>query len=452
LQASAAFFDALLAIPRDHALSLIASAFLLLLSATFSGCETALFSLSPPEQNRVRAGSEKVARIIDSLLRDLNHLLPTILFCNMAVNVFIFAISAAIGVGIAQRHGGGAAVLWSVLSLCVLIFFGEVFPKQIAIAARIPVARLTSPPVWLCYRFLAGPMSFLNAMVGVFERLVDAGRPDHAVLLEEELRLLMDFSRSDGVISENEYELIDGIVDLPDVKIRDIMVPRVDAIMIKRDSSCGDALQLARICRHTKLPVLEPEKDDLIGWVDVRELFVAGTAGPIGGYVKPLAYFSELDRADQVLRTVKNRPDAIMAVVDERGIVVGVFTVQDIMDEVLGDFGDYGAAPPDRIREQEGGYVVAGGVSVREWREWFNVSESLPRSVTVGGLVTALLGRPARRGESVTLGNMEMTVLSVWRNRVTEVLLRLVSPEMDNAASAHDDAKKDGCGGGGGLS
>ncbi|MDR1612839.1 MAG: CNNM domain-containing protein [Planctomycetota bacterium] len=434
--------DPLLALPRDHPFSLLASAALLALSATFSSCETALFSLSPPERNRVRSGKGGSARILAALLDDLNRLLPTLLFCDMAVNMLVFAISASIGVEVGRRNGAGAAVAWSVLSLCVVIFFGEVFPKQAAIAARIPVARFTARPVWLCHRVLVKPLSLLHGLARVFERLADARRPDQARLREEELRLLMEFSKDDGVISDGEYALIDGIVNLSGIKIRDIMVPRVDAVVLKLDAGCEDALSLARFCRHAKLPVLDEHNDDFAGWVDAREIFVARAEGCIAGFLRRFSYFSEHDRADQALRAIKRRGDNIMAVVDERGAITGIFTRQDIMDEVLGDFGDHGAPPPGRIRERDGGYVVAGGVSVREWRELFAVSAAIPRSATVGGLVTSLLGRPAKRGDSVRLGNMRMTVLAVWRNRVTEVLLRLdpedarTEPVSENAAGA----------------
>lgn len=411
---------------RDHSLVLIASVALLGASATFSGCETALFSLAPPELNRIRSGSGRIDRMLAELLADLKRLLPSLLFCNMMVNVLIFALSAVVGASLRTKYGTAGALCHGLFSLGAVIFGGEVFPKQVAIAARVPVARITAVPVWLLHRLLARPMSILNTLVAMCERAADAGGRNQTELREEELRLLMDLSKIDGVINNDEYELIDGIVDLPEVKIRDIMTPRVDTAMIRRDTTAEDALEFARISGHTKLPVLDVAADDLSGWVDVRDIFLADARGALGKFVRRLQFFSEHDRADQVLTRLKKGDDGLMAVVDERGSFVGVFTMQDIMDEVLGHFGDYGSAPPEQIRESGGGYVVAGGVSVREWRSLFGVSEAIPHSATVGGLVTALLGRPARRGDRVAIGNVEMTVLRVWRNRVIEVAVRLV--------------------------
>lgn len=421
--------ETLVRLPLHHPAAFIASGGLLALSAMFSSCETALFSLTTPELNRIRAGTGRIDRTIAALHRDLSKLLPSLLFCNMAVNVLLYSLAAVIGTTLDESLGALIGFLYGLFSLGVVIFFGEVFPKQVAIAARLAVARLTALPVWVCYRALSKPMSVLNAAVRVCERIVGAPAQDHTELREEEFKLLMEVSKSDGVISDDEYELLDGIVELPDIKVRDIMTPRVDVIMVKPDTTPENAMRLARICGHVKLPVLDRDKDDMAGWVDMREILLKPGHKTLAPYTKKLKFFSEHDRVDQALRQMKKYGDVLMAVVDERGMIIGIFTQQDIMDEVLGHFGDYGHAPPEAIRERDGSYILAGGVSVREWRELFKVTESAPKSATVGGLVVALLGRPARRGDKVRLDNVEMTVLTVWRNRVTEVVARLAPDE-----------------------
>ncbi len=426
MMTSSAFLDLVFFIPLHHPAALVVSLVLLCFSATFSSCETALFSLTPPELNRIRSSNKSIDRVILALYRELNTLLPSLLFCNMAVNVLLYSLVAVIGTSFGETFGTAAAFGYGLFSLGLVIFFGEVFPKQVAIAAAVFVAKVTAVPVWLCYRGLAKPMSVLNAVVRACERIVDVRRRDYSQLREEEFKMLMDFSKTDGVISADEYELIDGIVDLPDVKIRDLMTPRVDVVMVKPDTTCKAALDLARLCSYVKLPVIDPAKDVIMGWIDVRDIFVKSEAGTVKNHLRRFKFFSEHDRADQVLAKINSKE--LMAVVDERGFIVGFFTLQDIMDEILGHFGDYGNAPPEKIRERDGNYLLSGTVSVREWRELFNVSARTPRSSTVGGLVLALLGRPAKRGDKVRLDNLEMTVMSVWQNRVTEVMARLAPP------------------------
>ncbi|MCC8180224.1 MAG: hemolysin family protein [Planctomycetes bacterium] len=427
--------DILLQFVGQNALSLLATVGLLLLSATFSGCETSLFSLTAPQLNQLRKSSGRVDKIITSLVAELKSLLPTILFCNMAINVMVFALSASMAAGVGETLGAAAAFLFSVASLFLVVFFGEVFPKQFAISASLTVARLTSVQVWACHRLLAKPMRILNWVVAACERVLQFNR-DSSDLRDEELKLLVELSKRDGVISEGEYELIDGIVDLPDVRIRDLMVPRVDVQSIPAGSTLEHAYRTARESRHCKLPVHNPDGDDMAGWIDIRDIFIQAGGDDnispgesVDGYIKHFRYFSEHDRADQALERIKGAGAELFAVVDERGRLVGFFTMQDVMDEVLGHFGEHGAPPEDEIRELDGGYVIPGRLSVREWRELFPVTGSIPKSATVGGLVTSLLGRLPRTGDTVRLENMEITVLSTRRNHVMEVMLRLSHPE-----------------------
>lgn len=427
--------DILHTLIAEHHAALLATLFLLMLSASFSSCETSLFSLSAPELNRLRAGKGNLDRAIIQLHGNLKQLLPALLFCNMGVNVLIFSLAASMAGDLGERYGAGAAFAHSLISLFLVVFFGEVFPKQLAIASSLTTVRLTALPVWAIYSVINRPMRVLNAVVSALERVVVARPANVQGLREEELRLLVELSRTDGAISEGEYMMIDSIVELPEVRIRDVMVPRVDVTTLPAGSSLAGAVACARRCGHGKLPVADAGRDDLAGWVDVRDIFIelGGEPGGDGGgavesHLKPFQYFSEHDRADQVLERIKDGGGNLFAVVDERGAVVGFFAMQDIMDEVLGHFGEHGAPPPTEIREMPGGYIISGRLSVREWRDIFNVDSSIPKSATVGGLIVSLLGRIPRAGDRVELANMEMTVLSTWRNRVREAGLRLVNP------------------------
>ena len=418
-----------------HAFALLASGVLLCLSATFSSCETSLFSLTAPELNRIRAGRGRLDRTLVKLHANLKSLLPSLLFCNMAVNVGILSLAAGIASDLGASFGSGVAFAYSIASLVAVVFFGEVFPKQLAISSSLSVARATVLPVWACYRVIARPMRILNAVVTALERIFDQRRADARGLREEELRLLVELSRTDGAISDGEYMMIDSIVELPDVHIRDVMIPRIDVATLPPGSSLPKALEEARRCHHCKLPVLAVDRDDLAGWVDVRDIYAdrAGRVDEDGEtvetFLRDFRFFSEHDRADQVLERIKGGGGDLFAVVDERGVIVGFFTLQDIMDEVLGHFGEHGAPPPSEIREMRGGYIISGRLSVREWRDIFNVSSAVPKSATVGGLVVSLLGRIPKPGDRVELENMEMFVLATWHNRVTEVGLRLVRQE-----------------------
>ena len=420
---------AALSILTDHPLHLAAGVVLLTLSSAFSGCETSLFSLTAPELNRIRAGRGRLDRTIAELHAGLKPLLSILLFCNMAVNILFFSLAASLSNSISGRHGAGAAVFFNLLSIFAVLFFGEVFPKQMAIASSLAVARATAIPVWCCRLLLASPMRILDALSAACERMVADKRRDPLDIREEELRLLMEISKRDGVISDGEHELIDSVVELPGVRVRDIMTPRVDMHFLAPGATADEAIRLSRTRRRGKLPVLDAGNSDFSGWLDARDaLFRSrdGAGNDIGddGMLRPFRFFSEYDRVDQVLEKVKNANCELFAAVDERGQIVGFFTIGDVMDVVLGRTGD-GESPADSVREEDGIFVAPGRLSVREWREFFGVSDILPRSATLGGLMTSMLGRVARPGDQVRMDNLELTVLSVRRNRIDEVRVRL---------------------------
>ncbi|MDR2391152.1 MAG: DUF21 domain-containing protein, partial [Planctomycetota bacterium] len=191
----------------EYPLEFLAGLVLLCLSATFSGCETSLFSLTVPELNRIRASHDWLDRIIANLCSDLKPLLSVLLFCNMAVNTLIFSLSTLIAQDIADRAGSGVSFLFGMASLLAVLFFGEVFPKQLAISSSLLVARATAIQVWCCRRLLIRPMRVLNMTTDFCVRLISPRSDrDRTEVREEELRLLMELSRQDGVISEGEYE------------------------------------------------------------------------------------------------------------------------------------------------------------------------------------------------------------------------------------------------------
>ena len=413
-------------LPFDYTWHFLGMTVLLLLSAAFSGTETAIFSLTTAELNRIRSDNGRLSRTIVSLHRDLSRLLLTMLFGNMAVNILFFAITTVLTAEISPEYGGAISFYFGLIGLFVVVFFGEVLPKQIALVARVPLIRITAFPLLFLHRILAKPLELLNDFVIVTERVFEIKTKQHK-LREEELFMLREFSKSDGIISNDEYELIDSIVDLPSVRIRDIMLPRVDIVSVTRDSRIADVLALVKKKSHIKIPVFDHKADDYIGWIDAREAVQNRTEAALDKFIKPLFFLSEHDKADQVLGRFRNDGDQLAMVVDERGVIVGMITRQDILDEIFGCFGDYGAAPPEPIRNDGDGYILAGSLSVREWKNLFKVSGRMPKSASVGGLVTSLLNRPARAGDKVYLDNMELKVLSVKRNRVNEVKVRLAN-------------------------
>lgn len=409
----------------DQPLTLLFMGVLLCLSAMFSGSETALFSLTPSELNRIRADKGVTGRAIYALHDDLRRLLLTILFGNMAVNILFFSIGTKLGSSMGTAGNHLAALILGIGCLVTVIIFGEVVPKQVAIGMRLPLLRIAALPLYGLHKVIRRPLITLDAFVSACERAFHIDN-EYRQQKEEELRLLIELSSTDGVISSNERDLIDSIVDLPNLRLKDIMTPRVDAVSVRCTASIEDVLAIARSSSHVKLPVFDPERDDYVGWVDARDFFNIEHTVDLEKFVKPMTFFSEHDRGDLALSKFRTTGDRMAAVVDERGAIVGFLTQHDLTEEILGRLGEYGAPPQEPIRtDTEGdGYLISGGLSVKEWREYFDYEGHLPHSATMGGLVTSALGRPARPGDRVNLDEYELQVVSARRNRVISIRMK----------------------------
>lgn len=421
---------------------------LLAVSAVFSASETALFSLSPDDLSRLRSAGGFASPAVTRITRrtacaapgggrtpfgvksalilhgELQRLLLSLLFGNLAVNTAFFALAGSLGVeaGAAGLRGGEVAVGAGALLLIVL--FGEVIPKNVAIVLRVAVVRTTSAPLLAWHRVAEKPLAKLGALTRFGERLAGVksggGGPKR-----EEIRMLVDFSRTDGVITGVEHALIDGVLDFPAVRMREIMTHRVDVASVDADLPVAVAVTTALEAGRTRLPVRNVERDEWIGWIDARMLALENATGRADQWLRPPVYLSDLDRADQALAKLRQAGTAMGFVVDERGVIEGVVTFSDLLAELFGALGDEEVDANNAFREEDGGYVMPGTASVRDWKAYFDTTadDDWPDCATLGGLVTYLLGRSPRAGESVDWRGMRMTVRTMHGRRPREIWL-----------------------------
>lgn len=425
--------DTLLDVFQANLQQILVMGVLLVLSSLFSGTETALFSLRTGDLNACRRRNSAVDQAILALHGQLSEFLMTVLFCNMIVNILFFASSTVLATDLINKLGPAAGVAFGLICLLLVITFGEVTPKSMATFARLQFASIMAIPMYTAHRGLWPVRAILGSVVRWFENVANVREPAPTVKAEE-LSLLLDMSREEGVISSREQEFINAVIGLPRVRIGEIMTPRVDVVALTIASPTEEALALARRCGRSKIPVRDPERDELIGWVDAREIFSASEPAPLRAYLRPGITLSEFDHADQALDRLLEARERLAIVVDERGATAGILTLSDILSEIVGELGDEHEPPEEPIRAQgTDTYLLDGNVAVREWREAFGIAGELPSVATVAGLVTALLGRMARVGDTVRLGNIEMKVAAVRRRRITEIQLTLLAQQGDDA-------------------
>lgn len=404
---------------------------LLALSAFFSGAETALFSLAPDAVRRLNQ-HPRIRSLLSILRADPFELLSCILFGNLIVNILFFSTGAAAAGTWGEAHGEWFEALGGLLILLALIVFGEIIPKAIGINHSFAVLRFSARPLRLWFNLTRGFRTVLRVFLkGV--HLHENTPVSPASLTAGELKELLDVVRHEPGFGVQEKEILEDIINLSDVRVREMMVPRVRVFRKSMDADRLEILNEARAGEYSHVLVYRDKEDDLLGYICIQDLFFDPTpSSRLDSFIHPLVFIPETKRVDQLLREFVMGGWQLVAVVDEYGGFAGLVTMEDLFEEVVGDF------EPEKIEEivklDENSYRLQGELSIRAWRELFvgllpeKEVEALAFD-TLGGLVISLLGRFPCVGDSVTVRNLHLTVESIHHRRIHTVLLHLNEPE-----------------------
>ena len=413
-----------------HGWQLLAMLVLLAASGLISSSETALFNLTRAQLARMRVSDRRPVRLVASLMGRPRRLLNSLLLGNLLVNVG-FSATAAVMI-LSARAAGMAGWLTAVLSVVppiAVIFFGEVTPKMVALLAGPRWAMVVAGPVVVLVKALSPAVRVLEAsLVRPLTRLLapeQAGPPD---LTAEELVRLLDLSARRGVIDRDANDLLREIVQLTDVRAGDIMVPRVDVVGYDVDGSPGGLVELFRRTRLRRVPVFAGDMDHVVGVVQAKRLLLK-PATPLRELVEPVSYIPAAADLEKVLLQFRAKQEQVAMVVDEYGGTAGLVTLEDVLEEIVGDIPDADEALRAPAVEQVGErqYLIDGNLPLRAWAGLLPAQPAQAHVSTFGGLVTSMLGHLPAVGESVAYHNLRLTLEQMRRRRVGR--LRLELPE-----------------------
>jgi len=411
---------------------------LVVLSGTFSGSETVLFSLTPAQLQHQAASSNPFRRLAVRLMKQPKRTLTTILVGNTAVNVLLFATSYVLFRGLAASAGAWITPVAGVASVLLVVVCGEVVPKVLGVALTHRLAPFSATVV-LAASYVLGPLGRLLDLLVVepLTRLIFGrpGRKGHieSDLTSSELKTLLEMSRRRGLIDRTENVYLREVIDLSEIRARDIMVPRVQVVMFDVNGSPDELRLLMRDSHLTKIPVFDGRIDNIVGLVYAKILFFEPDK-PLRDLVVPVRFIPELITGEQLLQHFRNTKSQIAIAVDEFGGMAGLVTLEDVLEEIVGEIHDPEDAreEPEIVPLSETEYDVSGQLGVHYWIETFGISGITERVATVAGLVTTRLGRPARIGDAIRIGNVEMKVTAASRRRVHRLRLTLTGASAES--------------------
>ena len=418
---------------------LVALIVLIAFSAFFSASETAFSSLNQIRlKSRAEDGDSSAARVLN-MAEQYDKLLSTILIGNNIVNI----AAASIGTILFTRMLGaerGATVSTIVLTIIVLIF-GEVTPKSLAKEMPEKVATAVSPFLVLLMALMT-PLTWLftqwKKLLGHF---VHSGEAD--TITEGELMTMVSEAENDGELTDRESELIRSAIEFDDVEVEEILTPRVDVVAVEDDIPLEELAQTFAESGYSRLPVYHGTIDNIIGVVHEKDFYIARLkkATKIDDLVVPTLYTTGSTQISQLLRTLREQHHHLAVVVDEYGGTEGIITLEDILEELVGEIWDeHDEVTEDFRKQSDGSWLVSGSASVDDLYEELDLPEEEDiDSNTVNGLVQEKTCHLPKVGDRFTLGEYDGVVTRTAKRRVTEVRLTPAAPAED---AEKDDEKE----------
>jgi CBS domain containing-hemolysin-like protein len=320
-----------------------------------------------------------------------------------------------------------------------MLVFGEIIPKAVARewATRL-ILRIYHPLAWAA-RLLTPFVLLANALVTVVLRAVGGPRADtRQFVSREELKALLQLEPGEASVSTQEAEMIDKIFDLGDTTVREVMVPLVDVVMLPDTAGVADAITLIRQRGYSRLPVSGQRETNVVGVVTAMDLLArGGQARSLADLVRPPTFVPETKRIDDLLREMQKGRNPLAVVVDEYGGATGIVTLEDIVEEIVGEIQDeHDRTPASVERLPDGSYWVAARTHIDELNEALDWSLPKQDFETVAGLVLATLHRIPRTGEEFQIPGYTITVLEADARRVAAVKIAPVTAPSPPAGAA----------------
>jgi CBS domain containing-hemolysin-like protein len=407
-----------------HSLTVSVALVLLLgFSAFFSAGETAFSSVSRIKLKNLAARNNKKAKLALKLLEGYDKLLSTVLVGNNIVNISSSALATVLFVGFFGSAGVSVATL--VMTVLVLIF-GEITPKTLAKESPEKIA-MAFAPLLRVFMVIFAPVNRLSsAWKKALVKLFPVGG-DRSVT-EDELLTFVEEVRQEGGINRQEEEMIRQAIEFDDATAGEIYTPRIDVAAVSETDTVEDIDQKFYDTRFSRLPVYRDNIDNITGMILLKDFHheVMRLGKPLAAIVKPVVFITRTMKIAKLLRTLQEKKSHMAVLVDEFGGTVGILTIEDIVEELVGEIWDEHDDVVEPITDRgDGSFLVLGNSALDDMFDFFNIKEAdvdaeAPKS-TVGNWVMENLGEVPRLGDSFTFKNLEVRVSRVIRHRVMEI-------------------------------
>ena len=418
---------------------------LIFLSGFFSSAETAFSTLNRVRmRNLEEEGSKKAARV-NKILESYSKMLSAILIGNNIVNLTASSLTTAFVIGVCGNAYIGIGT--GILTIVVLLG-GEIIPKTWANLNSEKLALAYSSVIYALMKVMT-PVIFIVDLLsnGILKLLHVDPNKKMDTITESELKTYVDVSHEDGQIESDEREMIYNIFEFSDTCVKDIMIPRTNMVTVNADESVNDLIKVFHESMYTRIPVYQEDKDSMIGFVNIKDLFIARISGQKNITLKSLlreAYYTyEYKKNADLLLEMREKSMNVAFVLNEYGSTVGMVTLEDLLEELVGEIRDeYDEDEKELIQKiDDRSYLIEGSMNLSDINDSVGTSLNSDDYDSIGGIIIGQLDRLPEDNESVVLADgTTLQVKGIDQNRILHVLLTLPEPkeeETDEEASAN---------------
>lgn len=394
---------------------------LLMMSAFFSATETAFTSFNSVRLKNASSNGSKKAALVLQLAEDYDRVLTTLLIGNNIVNITV----ASLGTVIFTRSFGGVGVTISTVVITILVLtFGEIFPKTFAKQGADGFAMAVAPAVRILIVIFTPFNRFYAWVKGRLASKLNVSRSQG--ITEEELLTIVQEAQSEGGIKEQEGELIRSVFEFDDLEAGDVVTPRVDVVAVRDDATTEDILEAFRDSGFSRLPVYQGSIDEIVGIINHKDFHneVVQSQRPISGIVQPANFVATSIKLNALMYHLQQSQSHIAIVADEYGGTVGIVTMEDILEELVGEIWDEHDHVVEEI-EQTGKneYRVLASASLERLFRILGIRDEETEASTVGGWIIEQLGRISREGDAFDFENISVIVSKTSSRRILEAAI-----------------------------
>lgn len=415
---------------------------LISLSALFSMSETAFMSINKIRIKTLAEENNKKAILIRSLLDDQTRLLSSVLVGNNLVNIAASSLTTSFVISLLGNEGTGVAIATGVVTLIILIF-GEITPKSLATQNAESIAFGVCRFIKLITIIFTPVVTILNIVSGLFIRLFGGDTNNGPTMTEEDLKTIVTVSHEEGVLEDEEKEMIHNVFEFGDTEIKEVMTPRIHVESISTDTTYDEVIEVFRESQFSRLPVHNDSYDEIVGVLYIKDLFMYDVNRDdfdVTKIMRETYFVYEFNQISDVFEAMRKDHVSLAVVLDEYGVMSGIVTLEDIVEEIVGEIDDeYDEILQSIVDLGHGEYLIDGSLNIDEVNDVCDTAFDSEDFESIGGLVLGQCNGSPEMNQVIVIDGIEFTIKEIDKNRIVLLHLKKILEDEEEKGEEKQD-------------